>query len=224
MRGGHSDSYYYQMVANIRRFKGVRPRPKASAPKTIRIDSGFRQWNEVGPEFLDDVEDTAHRNHPGWGGTGPYINTTGRNDFDVLKVARDNTYLYFYVRTRQPITPPEGENWMLLLINSDGDAHTGWEGYDFILNRTRRDASTCVLERNVGGWKWEPVADVPFKVVGREMHLAVPRAALGLEPHKGPLHLEFKWADNVPASGNILDFIDQGDVAPNGRFNYRYEE
>jgi len=224
MRCGHGDSYYYQLVANIRRFKGVRQRPKASAPKTIRINGDFSQWQDAGPEFLDDIGDTTHRNHPGWDSAGTYTNTTGRNDFDTMKVARDENNLYFYVRTKERITPPEGSNWMLLLLNTDMNARNGWEGYDFIVNRTIPGKSTSLLERSMGGWSWEPVTEVKFAIVGNEMHLAIPRSALGLEPEKGSLQFDFKWADNVPDSGNILDFIDKGDVAPNGRFSYRYED
>jgi len=112
---------------------------------------------------------------------------------------------------------------MLLLLDTDGNPCNGWEGYDFVVNRTIRNEKTSVLERNAGGWNWEPVTEVKFLTFENEMHLAIPRNALGLEPEKGALQLDFKWADNVPDSGDILDFIDQGDVAPNGRFNYRYE-
>ena len=59
-----------------------------------------------------------------------------------------------------------------------------------------------------------------------------PRAAIeAMAPYSPPsagragkLRLDFKWADNIPNGGDILDFLDHGDVAPNGRFNYRYEE
>ena len=41
MKGGHGDNYYYQMAANIRRFKGVgRPEP-SSSPVTITVDGRF---------------------------------------------------------------------------------------------------------------------------------------------------------------------------------------
>ena len=39
----------------------------------------------------------------------------------------------------------------------------------------------------------------------------------------GDVDFDFKWADNTPANPDIMDFIDKGDVAPNGRFNYRYK-
>lgn len=224
MRGGHGDNYYCQLVANIRRFKGVRELPKASPARAIRIDGGFNQWKDVGPEYLDDIGDTAHRDNPGWNGAGPYVNTSGRNDFVGMKVARDETHLFFYARTREPITKPDGSCWMMLLLGVDGDPRTGWEGCDFVINRAARNATTGVLEKNIGGWKWEKVADVKMAVAGNQIQIAIPRAALGPAAAKRPLRIDFKWADNVPGSGDILDLIDHGDTAPNGRFAYRYKE
>jgi hypothetical protein len=52
------------------------------------------------------------------------------------------------------------------------------------------------------------------------MQIAIPRNAIGLDA--GPVSIDFKWADNVPESGNIQDFTDHGDTAPNGRFSYCY--
>ena len=224
MHGGHGDNYYYQMVAGIRRFKGVRRREKPSAARTLRIPGAFAQWQGVRPEFLDDVGDTPHRSHPGFGPAGPYVNTTGRNDFDVAKVARDGQNLYFYVRTRRAITPPAGTHWMVLLLDVDGNGRNGWEGYDLAVNRTRARAGTCSVERSAGGGKWTPAGTAKLAFDGRELHLAVPRALLGPPPKTGKLSVDFKWADNVPSSGSAMDFIDKGDVAPNGRFNYRFEE
>ena len=34
--------------------------------------------------------------------------------------------------------------------------------------------------------------------------------------------LDFKWADNLQRLGDVMDFYLSGDVAPEGRFNYRY--
>ena len=36
------------------------------------------------------------------------------------------------------------------------------------------------------------------------------------------LSLPFKWVDNPQAPGDIMDFYLSGDVAPEGRFLYRY--
>lgn len=220
MRGGHGDSYYYQMAAHIRRFKGVRSRAKASAPLTIRLDGEFSQWGGVRPGFLDDIGDTAHRNHPGFGNTPAYVDTTGRNDLDAMKVARDATNLYFYARCNAALAPQTDADWMVLLIDADADAKTGWEGFDFQINSKRRDGGIATVERR-SGTRWVLAGQASFAAKGAELHLAVPRQALGVAGR--PVRIDFKWIDGV-APNDVMDFIDKGDVAPNGRFKYRYEE
>jgi hypothetical protein len=222
MRGGHGDNYYYQMVSYIRRFKGARPLPPASAPQTIRLDGGFDQWASVAPEYRDDVDDPARRDHPGYNNCAQYTNDTGRNDIVSTRVARDADNVYFQVRARNPLTPATDPDWMLLFIDVDGDHTTGWEGYDFVLNRTVLDGATTLLEANAGGWNWTPVAHVSYRVEGNQLMLAIPRSALGLTEPVRPVRLDFTWADNTGCQGDIATFALNGDVAPTGRFNYRY--
>lgn len=222
MHGGHGDNYYYQMVANIRRFKGVRERSAASPARTVRLDAGFEPWRDVAPEFLDGAGDRTRRDHAGFAAQTRYVNRTGRNDFEAAKVARDAANVYFYVRTCEAITPPDGDDWMLLLLDTDADARNGWEGYDLLVNRTRRGAGTCSVERSTGGWSWQAIGTARLAWKRAELHLAVPRALLG-PAATGRLRIDFKWADNTGGRGKIMDFIDRGDVAPDGRFNYRYE-
>jgi hypothetical protein len=218
VQGLHHDNYYYQMVANIRRYKGAPPLPVASVAKTIKLDGGFMQWQDVGPDFADHAHDTDHRDF----GKGEvhYVNTSGRNDMTVAKVARDTANLYFYARTRQPLTPRTDPNWMWLLIDADQKSGTGWEGYDFILNRSI-DGEGTWLEKNRGGWRWKKVAKVQLVTTGRELMLAVPRTALGL-PAGDDVTLDFKWWDNAQKPGDIMDTYLIGDAAPQARFNFRY--
>jgi hypothetical protein len=222
MKGGHGDNYYYQLASYIRRFKGARPLPPASAPRTISVQGSFAQWATVAPEYRDDIGDPSRRNHPGYNNCAVYTNDTGRNDIISARVARDADNVYFQVRTRDPLTPATDPDWMLLYIDVDGDHATGWEGYDFVLNRTGRDATTTLLEANAGGWNWTPVAQVAYRVEGDQLMVSVPRAALGLTDPAAPLRLDFKWADNAGCTGDIAAFTLNGDVAPTGRFNYRY--
>lgn len=218
MKGGHGDNYYYQMVDNIRRFKGVSEQPRATSPKTIRIGRPSTQWDEIGPLYQSWPGNTEARDAQGYGSTR-YVNRTGRNDIVRAKVARDRRNIYFMVECREPLTPDTSPNWMWLLINVDRDAATGWEGYDFILNRTQ--AGT--LEVCTGGWNWRTVGKVRYSVRGNRLEVAIPRRLLGLEGSR-PLDFTFKWADNIQVPGDIMDFYISGDTAPLGRFAWRYYE
>jgi hypothetical protein len=221
MRGGHGDNYYYQLVANVRRYKGMPALRKASGPMTVQIDSGFHQWRTVRPEYWDPIGETLPRDYAGVAKLH-YVNRTGRNDFELMKVARDDQNVYFYARTHDPITPWNGGNWMMLLIDVEGSANTGWEGYQYIVNRTVRNETTSLLERSTGGWNWAKVVEVSYRVQGNELQVAIPRSALGLPTGKNDFKLDFKWADNMQKPGDVMDFYLSGDVAPDGRFKYRY--
>ena len=70
-------------------------------------------------------------------------------------------------------------------------------------------------------WKWKRSAAVVFRTEGSEIHLAIPRAALGLREGEGPLSIDFKWADGI-RSPDPADLYVSGDVAPDGRFRFRY--
>jgi len=219
MAGGHGDSYYYQMVSQIRRFKGARALAPIR-PRPIRIDGRFEDWTQVEPEFRDTIGDPVHRDHPGWGKGTRYVNQTGRNDIVAVKVSFDLQAVYFYVRTRQPLTPCTDPNWMLLFLDTDGKATNGWLGYDFVVNRKGVKPDSTTLERHAGhGYRWESVCSLRYRTAGNELELAIPRAAIGLTTL--PASLDFKWADDIQQTGLWSDFTLNGDAAPNDRFNYR---
>jgi hypothetical protein len=218
MLGGHGDSYYYQLASEIRRYKGARALP-AIAPRPVKIDGIFEDWQGVTPEYRDYVGDTAHRNSPGVGTAGPFVNNSGRNDIVAAKVSVDAENVYFYVRTLEKLSPHTDDDWMLLYINSDADYATGWLGYDFVVNR-KPGESTTSIERNLGGrYEWETVGRVTFAHNGNEMEIAVPRKLAGVAAL--PATVDFKWADHCYAKGDWTDFTLNGDAAPDDRFNYR---
>ncbi len=229
MKGGHGDNYYLQLIANVRRYKGAVPLPKTSAAATIAIEGGFEQWRDVAPEFADHPGDTLHRDHRGFGRTH-YTETTGRNDLVGMKVARDDRNVYFYARTREAITlpsitPSANSHWMTLLIDADRNRKTGWEGFDFAVNRTaplqKPNGNAARLEKYIGDGSWEYVAPIRYRVADNEIHLSIPRSALGLPA--GRTTLDFKWADNIRNPAGVMDFYISGDVAPDGRLMYRYQ-
>jgi hypothetical protein len=222
MRGGHWDTYYYQLADYVRKYKGARPQPKAGEAKSIEVANGFEQWKGVSPEYRNH-RGSFHRDHPGWGAAGRYTNDTARNNIVRCKVSRDADKLYFYAETAAPLTANTDPAWMRLFINADHRADTGWHGYDFVANRVAPENGQAVLERCAGGWNWERVGTAPMVVKDTQLHLAIPRSMLGLGP-EAKLDLLFKWADNNCGNGDVMDFTTLGDTAPPGRFAYRYFE
>ncbi len=223
MEGGYGDNYYYQMVAGIRKYKGVRRPQKASEPKKITIDGSFsKEWDDVRPEFRDHAGDVEHRDEKGWGDAGRYTNTTGRNDFITMKVARDAGHVYFYARTYMPVSSCKDPSWMLLFIDADQDFKTGWNGYDYVVNLEVKDRHTTSLH-SLKGPTWNPkkVKDIQYAVAGPKVELAIPRDAIGLGKGQA-VNVDFHWADNVQKLGDIVEFALNGDSAPQRRFNYRY--
>ncbi len=217
MKGGHTDDYYYQLVANVRRYKGVRVPEAAGPAKTIDLAGPFTQWTEVRPEFRNHAGSTDHRNHPGWGDAGPYVNTTGRNDIIASKVAHDDTMVYLYVACSGIITPSTDPFWMLLFLDADQNHATGWEGYDYLVNAEIVDGSTTAIQRWDG--QWRDAGRARFRVEGRELMIALPREAVGQTDR---VAFDFHWADNIQKLGDITEFFINGDSAPPRRFNYRY--
>ena len=219
MKGGHGDNYYYQLVSNVRRYKGVPAIPLVTS-QPILLDGRFDDWRQVAPEFRDTVGDPVQRNHAGWNKAGPYIDQSGRNDIVVAKVSFDEQQVFFYVRTRMSISPCSDPSWMLLLIDADANPKTGWLGYDFQVNGSGVTDTTTTVRRNVDGqYRWHTPVSIEYRVAGNELELAIPRSVLGL-PVK-PRTFDFKWADNSLQTGEATDFTLHGDAAPNDRFNYR---
>ena len=212
MTAGLKDNYYMQMVANIRKYKGMNPVQKAGKEKSIK---GWKDWEKVTPVYTDYKEDTEKRDHPS-AVINPHIqytNTTGRNDFTILKVARDRKTIYFLAETAKPIINSNDEQWMRLYINSDRDHTTGWMGYDFRIN------AGINLQQYTDG-QWKTISRITVKTEGNNLMYSFPLEILS--DHKEKLNFEFKWSDNMQKE-DPMDWYINGDVAPEGRFNYVYQ-
>lgn len=217
MKDGHTDNYYYQLIANIRKYKGVQKSPEAGPEKTINISGNFKQWQAVQAVYYDHIGDTEHRNSPGQGQAGPYIDNSGRNDIIESRVAHDTKNYYLYVKTREQLTAHSDSNWMFLFINSDRNKETGWEGYDFLVNGEIASGNQTTIQtfRNA---KWEKVANLKYRYAGNELMVEIPKKLIGSGG------FDFHWADNITYSGKITDFFTGGDNAPERRSNYRFQE
>lgn len=215
---GFGDNYYYQMTGYIRQFKGTGAVTQASGQVSINLTDSAA-WENVGPVYGDNVGDVAWRNEEGYFTNLNYVNNSGRNDLVSAKVSQDADYLYFTVTTAEDIIVDDGANWMNLYIDLDNDPATGWEGFDLALNRAR-DGHYVSVESLKDGWAGTHIGQALYTVSGNRMVIRLAKSTVGVSGQVSTLC--FKWADNSTLDGNIMEFMDLGDTAPNDRFSYMY--
>lgn len=205
---GYLDLYYLQLAANIRRYKGLRHVERRNVEKTIDIQD-FSSWEDVKPEYYAQKGSAAHRDYPALGQELHYKNDSGINDFTLAKYAYDHDNIYFYIECAADIVLGH-KNAMTLLLDTDRNKETGWEGYDYKIT-----AGKCF---SMIRGSLEYLGDADVHVDGNRMVLRVPRESIAFEKGIKPA-FEFKWIDNVEMS-DIMEFYRDGDCAPFGRFNY----
>lgn len=220
--GDLKDHYYYQLVANVRKFKGLEKPVKVNARKTIVLGKGIKQWDDVLPEYNHYKESTKERNINGVNYDIVYENYTMRNDIIQSKLAYDDDNVYFMVKTVDKLTPHTDPAWMRLFIDTE-ESEQSWESFEYVVNRLNPTDKVAYLERSTGGWNWELVGEVEYEVVDNVLQLKIPRKMIGQDGKDSP-ELNFKWSDNMQADGDIMDFYLNGDVAPGGRFKFMFSE
>ena len=222
-RGDLKDYYYYQLVNNVRRYKGMAAPAAITEYKTVDISGDLSVWNgDNVREYVHYANNTYERDADGFW-TYHYTNPGIRNDIVSAKAAYDADNLYFYAETVDAITPYTDENWMRLIIDTGAATadSAGWEDFEFIVGRTTGTAATLPLERSTGGWNWETVGNVSYNVRGNVMQVVIPRELLGLTADY--FTFNFKWADGNLSDGDILSLYTDGDAAPGGRFAFVFE-
>ena len=216
---GFGDNYYYQMVDYIRKFKGIGETPTADNQTTVSIYD-LSTWDGITQTYMDSLYDVELRNMRGYDSTTRYINNTGRNDFDFAKVSQDDNNLYFLVKCADDIIIDNGDNWMNLFINVDGDTSTGWEGYDYVINRNRDSYVVTVEKFKDNTFESEVVGGAYYALQGEYMTVRLPKELVGIDGLCEKLI--FKWADNSVQNGDPMAFMDLGDAAPDNRFGFVY--
>ncbi len=218
MKGGHTDNYYYQLIANIRRYKGISKPMEIGEKISIDLNGGFAQWDKITAVYYDHINDIAQRNTPGVGQAGPYVNNSGRNDIVETRVARDYDNIYFYVKTADDLTSHTGKNWMLLFINADQDHKTGWQGYDYMINSNIINDHTTTLKKFQKS-KWKNAGEIRYHYSDNELMITLPKEMIG----EDEAAFDFHWADNIGNLNDINAFFINGDNAPERLADYRLQ-
>ncbi|MBQ6119705.1 MAG: hypothetical protein IJK98_10765 [Clostridia bacterium] len=199
------DHFYYQLAANIRRFKGV----SAETAQAAGVKTYYHYANS-----------TRRRDSDGWQGEH-FTSDTMRNDFVKAAVRDDGKNITMTIYTKNDITPYTDPAWMRIFIDTDPTGVSPhWEGFEYVVNRENATEDSVTIERSLGGWAFEQTGTATYTVKGNRMTLTIPVAALGLT--EGRIHFNFKLSDNMQTDGDIMDFYKSGDVAPGGRFSFVY--
>lgn len=219
---GFGDNYYYQMVSYIRRFKGIKaPATTNGGSMDLHAADLTAQWAGVTPLFTDMVNDADLRSEISWASEFRYTNATARNDIATAQVSQDADRVYFFATTSHALITADDETWMNLYLNADGDPTTGWEGYDYLINRSRTD-KTLSVERFVDRkWEFETVGTAEYALCENGLMLAVDKTLIGGRIGEA-MSLTFKWADHADVRGDVMRFMELGDAAPNDRFAFAY--
>ncbi len=226
---GFGDNYYYQIADFIRRYKGMGELKKASGQENFDGEGAMNTgsasfdtaWENVGPEYRDNIGDVEFRNTVSYDAAFRFLNGTGRNDLESAKVSRDADYVYFTVKTVNAIETADDTSWMNLFIDTDFNHETGWEGYDYVINRSRDGRSASVEKLENGSFEGTAKGTAEIAFSGNRFTVKIAKSILGLTESKG-INFDFKWADNSTETGNVMSFMDLGDTAPNDRFNFRF--
>ena len=118
-KGDLKDNYYYQLVANIRKYKGASSQAKQTTPVSININK-TSDWNNSKILSYNHYSGGIKRDSVGFSKANQmhYTNDTFRNDIVKAKVSYDNQNIYFYVETKDTLTSYTDSNWMRLLIDT----------------------------------------------------------------------------------------------------------
>ncbi|MEN8966073.1 MAG: hypothetical protein ABF250_08815, partial [Polaribacter sp.] len=220
MKDGHTDNYYYQLVSNVRKYKGMNAPVKFLQPNKIKVDGNFKDWANVEPEFYDPIGDTMHRDFAGYDPKTNYKNDTGRNDIISAKVGLGKKDVFFYVKTENKLTNFKDDKWMLLFIDVDKDISTGWEGYDYVVNYEIKSSRKSTLKK-WNGTSWTDAGKLSYKKNKNEIELCVSKKDINLKENAD---FYFKWADNPIELKDVTTFFMNGDTAPDRRFKYHFKE
>ncbi|MGC9330021.1 MAG: hypothetical protein ACP5I1_20460 [Candidatus Hinthialibacter sp.] len=141
-----------------------------------------------------------------------------------MKVARDDEFLYFYAQTVLPISPKIGTHWMRLFIQVDhpgANSRQDWQGWRYLVQPASSESDSPLALKHYQAGNWETIGFLNYHCEEREMAVRIPRNMLGIRAGDEDINLRFKWSDNMQEF-DPLDWIVNGDAAPNGRFQYRY--
>jgi len=214
------DNYYMQTLQNMREYKYTGEKAGYEA-QTIDINGSYAQWYITEAVCRQIGQKTYRRASSSVDNSIAYRTALPDNNIQEIRVAHDKDNLYFMLRTEKDITSrKDGElSWMNLFIGAGKPALEGWEGYEYVLNRSGSENSADIVKLNAD-FTGEIAGQADMKIDGNRMFLCVPRSLVGMQ---NETEFYFKAADSVAAPEDIMEYYVSGSVMPMGRLSYEYK-
>ena len=223
MKGGYEDAYYIQMMYYIRQYKYNHAEGMIAdtVRKTVDVTGSPEQWQDVNAVYRRIGTDDGSRSCVGGAPTVRYEQDAVRNSILEVRVTNDTENLYFYIACKEDIQVSDEESFMNLFIGTGASPTVkGWESYEFVVNRSRKDGQATIERLNPDFTGEGLSVTAPYTVQGNVMQISVPREALGLASG-GDFY--FKVADGVADPAEIMDYYVTGRSLPLGRLSYLYQ-
>lgn len=213
MKGGCNDAFYMQMTDNIRKYK----KTEVPAGKFDSVTPGADfDWNGVKAVFRKYEAVNEARDEDGKPETVHYVTAAARNNAKEIRAVTDKDNIYFMIKCENAITAREEKTWMNLFIGTGELFLKGWEGYEYVINRSSQGS----VDRLDESMKTTSCGQAEVTVKDNVMLITVARSVLGLEANNNSFY--FKLADNVENSEDIMDYYVTGCSLPIGRMSFRY--
>ena len=221
-KGGYGDNFYLQNTRLTRKFKSSNIVKYFGSYATQNLRN--YDWQNA-RTYEDFVGDAMERNFARADKSGVfYTNNTNRNDIASTKVSNDKNNLYIQIQTKDNVVIDETTNNNLnLLLSVDGSNANDWNGYNFILNTepmTAPEGTTDISAFKPNSFEHDEVGRATYVRNGNTISLCIPLSSLGLTSDE--FTVDFKVADGISDPSDIMNYYIDGDSAPIGRLNYRY--
>ena len=205
-KGAYEDNYYTQTALNIRDYKYTGDSP-AYETQTIDINGSYAQWYITEAVYRQIGQKAYRRASSSIDNSIAYRTTLPDNNIQEIRVAHDKDNLYFMLRTEKDITSRgQASDWMNLFIGAGKPALEGWEGYEYVLNRSGSENSADIVKLNAD-FTGETVGQADMKIKDNFMFISVPRNLIGMSDQNS---LYFKAADSVETADDIMDYYVTG--------------
>ena len=224
MKGGYEDAYYIQTMTNIRKYanESLDGKIAKTVKKVIDVNGAATQWDDVNAIYRRIGTDDGKRNARDAARKNWYKQDPARNNLVEVRVTVDSENVYFYIKATEDIVLSDDANWMNIFIGkgSTPNSRKGWEGYEYVINRSRENGKASIEKLNADYTGKTLVAKAEYSVQGNVMQVSVPRATLGVTDAED---FFFKVADGVEDPAEIMNYYASGRSMPMGRLSYLYQ-